>query len=54
MGQGKTSAVKFGSADWQIEFISKGESLVRKTENTEEILDGNFIEFTTKDKGIVQ
>ncbi len=54
LGQGKTSAVKYGSADWQIEFIPKGESIVRKTEKTEEILDGNFIEFTTKDKGFVQ
>lgn len=54
LGQGKTSAVRYGSADWQIEFAPKGGSIVRKIEKTDNPSDGNFMEFTTNDQGLVE
>lgn len=52
LGQDKSSSVKFASADWQMEFKPRGSSIVRKIDKVP-LLDGNFIEFETKDEDLV-
>lgn len=54
LGQKKTSAVKFASSDWKMEFKPDGESIVRKIDKAPNILDGNYIEFETTDKNFIQ
>ena len=54
LGRQKTSNVKFSCADWQIDFMPQKESIVRKLERLKKPINGNYIEFETSDKGLVE
>ncbi len=52
MAKGITDKVIYGSADWMYEITNDGRYLQRKLNKTD-FLDGNFIEFETKNKKFV-
>lgn len=54
LGQGKTDKVTFACADWELSFNEKNNSIMRTLNKTDENLDGNYIEFETKDKDLVE
>ena len=50
--EGKTDNVRFRCADWSADFHAENNVLVRELNKTNQILNGNAIEFETKDKGL--
>ena len=54
LGQGKSDKVTFASSDWKLSFNQENNSIMRTLNKTSENIEGNYIEFETKDKDLVE
>ncbi|MCD8024306.1 MAG: hypothetical protein LUE64_02095 [Candidatus Gastranaerophilales bacterium] len=54
LAKNKTKNIRYASADWIKDFSAQDGSLVERIDKAKGVLDGNYVEFTTEDKGLVE